>query len=190
LERLAEQLRALCVGRTLADARVELLALQNEHEARFDRLLAEALRVGLALTAGVWFDPLWLQVAGKPTLARELGGVESLSAVLGLLEDTQRLAEVLCQLLPDPAGTQDVRAQVRVDATGALLRSGSDDEPRLAMGLPTLALVGCRLPDAGPTSGSPAKGAVALLGTDRMDYAAVIPLVEYAARALAARMCA
>jgi transcriptional regulator of heat shock response len=35
--------------------------------------------------------------------------------------------------------------------------------------------------------GTPKTGAVALLGSPRMDWEAVIPLVEYAARAMLAR---
>ena len=46
-----------------------------------------------------------------------------------------------------------------------------------------MSLVGCRL----PAIGAGRTGAVALLGPDRMDYEAVIPLVEYAAHALASR---
>jgi heat-inducible transcriptional repressor len=184
LLRLQHRLRALCIGRTLAQARGELLERQSEHEARFDRVLGAALEVGLALCGGLWLDPLWLQVAGKRSLARELSATEQLGDVLSLLEDTQRLAEVLCQLLPDPDG--DVRAEVCV---GGLLDhepGGRGDGSAILSGL---ALVGCRLPSTVGTD-TAQKGAVALLGSDRMDYASVIPLVEYAARALAARMCA
>ena len=190
---LQHRLRSLCLGRTLAQARAELLERQSEHEARFDRVLGAALKIGLALCGGVWLDPLWLQVAGKRSLAHELSGANRLGEVLSLLEDTQRLAEVLCQLLPDPAG-DDVRAEVRVGMGGLFEhepvgRSGGA-EPRDGSALLSgLALVGCRLP-AAMGSDTTQKGAVALLGSDRMDYASVIPLVEYAARALAARMCA
>lgn len=192
---LQHRLRSLCLGRTLADARRELLEMQCEQEARFDRVLGAALRVGLVLCGGLWLDPLWLQVAGKPALARELSGAEQLGEVLSLFEDTQRLAEVLCQLLPDPGEHDRVRAEVRVGAGGLL-------EPELVgrgAGRPLwltdstltgLALVGCRLPSSAGVPDAAQRGAVALLGSDRMDYASVIPLVEYAARALAARMCA
>jgi hypothetical protein len=50
-----------------------------------------------------------------------------------------------------------------------------------------LTLVGCRLPAHHPSrdAAGARTGAVALLGSSRMDYASLIPLVEYAARALA-----
>lgn len=163
---LLQRLRALCRGRTLCAARRELLDLQEEHEAHFDGVLAEALRVGLTLCAGASLEPLVLQVAGQPSLARQAPAIEGLSEVLELLEDVHRLADVLCQLLPD------LRVSVQV---------GLDALPDVPQGL---TVVGCRLPHPDALGGS-RTGAVALLGSPRMDYAAVIPLVEYAARTLA-----
>lgn len=168
LRGLLEHLRSLCRGRTLAGARAELLERQNEREARFDRVLAEALRVGLTLCAGASLDPLVLQLAGQPTLARDPPQQGRLAEVLGLLEDVHRLADVLCQLLP----ASELEASVQVG-----LEAGPDVPPGLTV-------VGCRLP-SGTSSGGLSTGAVALLGSDRMDYASVIPLVEYAARTLA-----
>lgn len=183
LSRLQERLRWLCVGRTLPDARAELLRRLEDHEARVDRLLAQALRVGLALCAVAPLDPLWMQIAGQPALARGLSDARRLEAVLSLLEDDQRLAEVLDQVLPaGPGGLP--RATVHVGVRALLDGSG---DPARADDEPGLSLVGCRVPVAG---GGPDRGAVALVGSARMDYANMIPLVEYAARALAARMCA
>jgi heat-inducible transcriptional repressor len=181
--RLQERLRELCVGKTLSEARALLERMVREEEARFDRWLGESLRVGLLLCTMANLEPLWLQVAGQRMLATATaaaaGGVDALAHILGLLEDYHQLAEVLCQLLPAPTG-DDLRAEVRIgDDLGALL--GGD------AGGPALSLVGCRLPSDG---GGEKTGAIALLGPDRMDYEAVIPLVEYAAHALASRTCA
>lgn len=191
LRGLQERLRRLCAGQTLPDAREALLRRLHEHEAQVDRILAQALRVALALCARSPLDPLWMQVAGQPALARRLADVDRLGDVLTLLEDDQRLAEVLDQLLPAPAGDDVPRARVHVGVRGlpGLVAAGPGDAglPGAGEGEPGLSLVGCRVPVAG---GGPDRGAVALLGPARMDYAAMIPLVEYAARALAARMCA
>ncbi|HET6584000.1 MAG TPA: hypothetical protein VFG69_11140, partial [Nannocystaceae bacterium] len=206
LLRVQERLRGLCIGRSLEHAHAELDALQHEIEWRVDRLLAEALRIGLALCSLGAFDPLWLHVAGQSSLARELGTPESVAEVLTRLEDYRRLADVLCQLLPAP-GRADPRAEVHFGGSALLALRGSGP----ADGRPDasdrgdhgdaplrLAVVGCRLPaepDASAATGAPhdgvvRMGAVALVGVDRMDYAAVVPLVEYAAKALAARTCA
>lgn len=175
--RICEKLRMLCRGRTLEAARGELLRRKGEEEARFDRTFAEALRVGLIVCAGAALDPLWLHVAGQPNLARGLSpeSADQLGDLLELLEDYRRLADVLCQLLPGPTDEDSLRARVRLGVPLSPAPEGSDE---------TLALtvVGCRLP---LTQFDGSTGAVALLGSDRMDYASVIPLVEYAARTLA-----
>ncbi|HWB77587.1 MAG TPA: hypothetical protein VG755_21625 [Nannocystaceae bacterium] len=187
------RLRALCIGRTLHEAHAELLRLQRELQSHVDRRLAEVVRLGLSLVAG-GLDPLWLSVAGQSNLAPGLAGLglDGLRDVLGMLEDDRRLADILCQLLPPSPTAERPRAQV-VLGGGALL--GLDDGPADARPVADaplrLALVGCRLPSAiGPGMGVATAGrvgAVAVIGPDRLDYAALIPLVEYAARALAAR---
>ena len=211
LRRVQDLLRELTLGRTLDEARERLRGLLSAQEQRVDRLVAEALRIGLMLCV-MTFDPLWMQVAGHTSLPTWAGGdlrrkpsgpalgpgvpgdPDSVAEILALLEDYQRLAEILCQLLPEPGA--EPRASVRVDLSldqlgqvgtaslGAPLVGVFPELPRAA----GLTLVGCRMrwsPGA-PTSAS-AVGAVALLGSPRMDYEAVIPLVEYAARAMAAR---
>lgn len=207
LRRLQDLLRELTVGRSLEQARQQLQAHLDAHERRVDRLVAEALRIGMLLCVAS-FEPLFMQVAGQGALIGSLLGGdagEQLPAgeILALLEDYQRVAEILCQLLPD--GHADPRASVRVDldlgapADLALGGGGSRvqglSEPDREARLSGLTLVGCRLRwldrSAGPphanTRSAGATGAVALLGSPRMDYEAVIPLVEYAARAMAAR---
>ena len=222
LRRVQGLLRDLTVGRSLDQARDHLRELLEDQRQRFDRCLGEALRIGLLLCIAS-FDPLWMQVAGHGSLlTREPGSAgeaDSVAEVLDLLEDYQRLADILCQLLPQPDG--DPRAAVRVDLglerLAPDLLPGADARhpgrhlgPGLGPG-PGLTLVGCRLrwpQAAGAGQGSnerspapsfevaapadsavahPVAGAVALLGSPRMDYEAVIPLVEYAARALVVR---
>jgi heat-inducible transcriptional repressor len=212
LLRLQTRLRQLCIGRTLDQAHQEIVALQHDVESRVDRLLAEAVRIGLALCTLGAFDPLWLHVAGQSSLAREVAhqaaGAEIVADVLTRLEDYRRLADVLCQLLPASEAALP-RAEVRLGgsallaSTNAATRRVSDEHDDAPL---RLAVVGCRLPaDAEPigtgatgastragvrSPGVVRMGAVALVGIDRLDYAEVVPLVEYAAKALAARTCA
>lgn len=200
LRRLQELLRELTVGRSLEQARQRLGAYIEAQAQRVDRLVAEALRIGLLLCVAS-FEPLVMQVAGHGSLLAGEGGESTAAELLALLEDYQRVAEILCQLLPD--SHDDPRASIRVDLAGsgvglgALgLRGHGRGHGGAALGveggLSGLTLVGCRLRwagrDGGPRSGSDTTtAAVALLGSPRMDYEAVIPLVEYAARAMAAR---
>lgn len=200
---IEHRLAALTVGRTLDEAREHLGALLAAYEDRVDAALGQAIRIGLLMCTAGLFDPLWLSVLGQPSLARELArgwGKEPLfgdrlGALLGLLEDYQRLADLLCQLLPSASG-EDVpgpSAEVR-------LGLGLEASPPHALAAREggLSLIGCRLPSLqltgeidgareGPEAANPSTGAIAVLGASSMDYESVIPLVEYAARALSTR---
>jgi heat-inducible transcriptional repressor len=197
LRRLQELLRELTIGRSLEQARAQLGAHIEAQEQRVDRLVAEALRIGLLLCVAS-FEPLVMQVAGAGSLLAGEGGESTAAELLELLEDYQRVAEILCQLLPDIHLDVDAdpRASIRVDLVGlgalaGLRRSPSGGPTGLGVEgrLSGLTLVGCRLRWSRPRGPKPdgTTAAVALLGSPRMDYEAVIPLVEYAARAMAAR---
>jgi len=181
------RLREFCLGRTLVEAHADLLRVRDDLRLRVDRRLAEVVRLGLSLCAGAELDPLWLSVAGQARLARGLGATGG--ELLAQLEDDRRLAEILCRLLPLASASDPMRATVVLGGAALLDRhpAGSEaaseyDSKGAEAGL-RLALVGCRL----PATTAARTGAIAILGPDRMDYASVIPLVEYAARALAAR---
>lgn len=182
LDELRAQLRQLCRGHSLPQARTRLLARLHEREAKLDHALAGALRIGLLVCREDAMDPLWIEVSGQPVLAKGVAAPGRLAELLSLLEDDQRLAQLLCQLLPEPNPATSLRAEVRVGAQGLL----TAQEPASSLGL---SLVGCRVPaGSGGVATGHEHGAVVLLGPDRMDYATIIPLVEYAARALAARV--
>jgi heat-inducible transcriptional repressor len=173
LSRLEDHLRALLLGQTLDDARARLSELMAEHEARVDAWLGEAVRLGFLLCNSRYLDPLLMQVVGQATLAGARGLADDLPRVLELLEDYNRLADVLYQLIPSDDGKVHVQLEVPLDGARTQ-RSG-------------LTLVGCRVGVGGPPTTGPQTGAVAVLGPDSMDFEAVIPLVEYAAKALANR---
>jgi heat-inducible transcriptional repressor len=201
LRRLQDLLRELTLGRSLEQARQQLRAMIDAQGQRLDRLVAEALRIGLLLCVAS-FDPLFMQVAGHGSVLFQDRESDSAAELLALLEDYQRVAEILCQLLPESYA--DPRASVRVDLALEQLGSATSSGLGVGFGLPLLhavsereregrasglTLVGCRLSSARHEGGAASRrtGAVALLGSPRMDYEAVIPLVEYAARAMAAR---
>ncbi len=227
ISQLEARLRMLCIGRTLTQARVELVQLVSEQRAKLDALLVVAVRVGLRLCSAAALDPIQVEVAGHPMFARH-PAVDGISDVLELLADYRRLAEILCQLVPEPEPGASCSAKVCIgeDLRPGLARVGErlDKVPSFT----GLTLVGCRLPEQGgqnpahrqdptgtvhphhddagrygvvdglahvkkrhgPTVESGRKAVLALLGSDRMDYESVIPLVEYAARALASRTSA
>jgi transcriptional regulator of heat shock response len=201
LLRLQERLRGLCIGKTLAEARTDLTRLWAEQEARLDRQLAESLRLGLWLCSAAALDPLWVQIAGQRLLTGQSG--QTLAQILTLFDDYHGLADLLCQLLPERSGSPRAEIHVAAELPPSLPSGLSASAPSIlppnlsifdAQGeegatvsvvLSGLSLVGCRVQPSDEDGHKTA--AVALLGPDRMDYEAVIPLVEYAAQALAAR---
>lgn len=174
-ESLSRRLSELLHGRTLIGAREELRARLAEREAMVDRLLARSLQVGVWLCTAALLEPLWVHVFGQRWLAQHPNA--ELDELLGLLDDDHRLAEILCQLLPE-GPEQLPRAGVRFDVPFAGSSSAGAG----------LALVGLRVSDGDiDTLGQGQRaqtGALALLGADRMDFGVVIPLVEYAAQSL------
>jgi len=199
LDRLADiehRLAALTVGRTLDEARDHLSALLDAYDSRVDEALGQAIRVGLLMCAAGLFDPLWLSVLGQPSLARDLARNwareplfgDRLGALLGLLEDYQRLADLLCQMLPSPSAGADAQSGHAEIRLGLRLDEQAPHGVSVFDRGGALSLVGCRLPDGelGPRD-SATTGAIAVLGSASMDYESVIPLVEYAARALSTR---
>ncbi len=182
LLRLQERLRWLCLGKTLDQARADLTRMWHEHDARIDILLAESLRVGLWLCTAAALDPLWLQIAGQRLLTGGQTSNPGLETILVLLDDYHRLAEVLCQLLPEQVGAARASVHVSPNIT-AISSTATTSETTTILEASGLSLVGCRL----QPSDDHKTTAVALLGLDHMDYEAVIPLVEYAAKALAVR---
>ncbi len=190
---IESRLGSLASGRTLDEARRHLTTLLEAQEARVDRALGDALRLGLVLCTLAALDPLWMQVLGHRNLARNRAASTHLAELLGLLEDYSRLADILRQLLGERVGSPlepgepaGAGVQVHLDVNLHAPRVSSGREHDGSEGGASLSLVGCRVASASGEGGD-RTGAIAVLGTDRMDYEAVIPLVEYAARALAAR---
>ncbi len=219
LAQVEARLSETILGRTLAEARDRLMARQLECERHADAALAAALRLGLALCASAWLDPLWIQVAGAPRLLRDglvpgggtsAPGLADLAKVFTALEDVQRLAALLCQLLPAQPDPQDLHVAVHVDVSldpnhdsdalavphgaGPASNLGVAGSAHAASHRVGLSVVGCRLaaPACPPASDDNATATastagVALLGIGAMDYERLIPLVDSAARTLAVR---
>jgi heat-inducible transcriptional repressor len=211
LDQIAGRLAELTVGHTLEEARAELAALLVHDEARVDGALAAALEVGLRCYTAAALEPESMQVAGQGRLAREpWSDGDELAALLAVLEDDRRLASVLCQLLPPPPSGElqaphapqapyAPQALVRFDLALRRLsgwserrvRAESADPAERGREAPTrespgvgLALVGTRV---AMMPQPPRMGVLALIGPPRLDYETAIPLVEYAARAVATR---
>src|SRR5262249_22768023 len=160
LDSMATALRERVVGRTLRWVRDQLLAEARALRTQADLLLERVLR---AVPTGDVADEVDLVVGPHLALLDqpEFRDPGRIRALLGALEEKERLADVVTRML---------------DGRGACVAFGGDlGDPALAH----LAVVAAPYGRAHDSIGS-----VGVIGPSRMDYARVIPLVSYVSRLL------
>jgi heat-inducible transcriptional repressor len=142
-------------GQTLRQVRDQLLGLMAEDRAQMDRLLASAMDLARqALIAG---DPDLLVEGTSTVLARpELSDIDRVRRLLDTFDDKARLVQLLNRLIEGEG--------VRV-----VIGQESDLTSELDFSLVATSY----------GSGDQALGTMGIFGPSRMDYAAVIPLVNY-----------
>lgn len=142
-------------GQTLRQIRDRLLGLMAEERAQMDRLLASAME--LARQALVADDPDLLVEGTSSILMRpELADVERVRRLLDMFADKARLVQLLGQL---------------IEGEGVRVVIGQESDLTSDLDFSLVA-----------TSygvGEQAVGTMGIFGPSRMDYAAVIPLVNY-----------
>jgi heat-inducible transcriptional repressor len=152
------------VGRTLAEARAAVLTEMEQHRAELDALTSRVVEAGLATWAGGSIGGA-LIVRGQANLLENvtaLSDLERIRALFAALETKESLAKLL-----DSAET----------AEGVQIFIGSQNE--------LFGLAGCSMVIA-PYRDSRQKivGAVGVIGPTRINYARVIPMVDYTARVI------
>lgn len=155
-------LSARLVGRSIADARAEILAELKTHEARLDDLAGKVVESGLATWAG-GESGASLIVRGQANLLEEIQGIEELEqvrALFSILETKEMMLNVLS--LVD-------------NAEGVQIFIGSGNQ--------LFNVAGCAL-IISPYRGSRRNiiGAIGVIGPTRMNYARIIPMVDYTAK--------
>ncbi len=161
LDRVAQALNAWIAGRSIREARELLVAEARALRHRADRLHARAVEIGsLAISADA--EPaagaprLDLVVGPRAGLLDERVDVALVRALLAVVESKQRLVRVLDSLLEGP---------------GVQVAFGRETEdPHLEH---------CALVVAPYGQGREPMGVVGVLGPSRMNYARVIPIVEF-----------
>ena len=152
------------VGRTLAEARAAVMTEMEQHKAELDSLTSRVVEAGLATWAGGNIGGA-LIVRGQANLLENvtaLSDLERIRALFAALETKESLAELL-----DSAET----------AEGVQIFIGAQNE--------LFGLAGCSMVIA-PYRDSRQKivGAVGVIGPTRINYARVIPMVDYTARVI------
>ena len=165
LQEASNFLNARLRGRTLVEARVDLRAELDRARRELDQTAARLVEDGLAAWSGGEGEDRALIVRGRANLLEAPEALEDLERVRSLFEDLEQ-KEQLIQLLD---GVRD----------GAGVRIFIGAETRL------FSLSGSAVIAAPYMSGSQrVLGAIGVIGPARLNYARIIPLVDYTARVL------
>ncbi|RMG20031.1 MAG: heat-inducible transcription repressor HrcA [Deltaproteobacteria bacterium] len=158
LDRMGRYLDELLGERTVAEVREAIAEELAEERAAYDRLLRQALELGSRAVADV--DAGDVVVEGQSALLDqpEFADPERLRELLSALEEKQSLLKILEQ------AERGSGIQIYIGAESDL--AGTDD---VAMVL------------ANYKRGEQVLGALGVIGPTRMDYARLVPLVEYTA---------
>jgi heat-inducible transcriptional repressor len=157
-------------GRTLSEAGAELKVELQQERRKLDEAAASLVEAGLAVWSGGDAEKRSLIVRGQANLLEATQSLEDLERVRSLFEDLEQKEELI-DLLDDVRGAQGVRIFIGSESKLFSL-SGS-----AVIAAPYMA----RESRAG---GPRVVGAIGVIGPARLNYARIIPLVDYTARIL------
>ncbi len=153
-------------GRTIAEARNEVGRLIGETRTALDALSAELVEKGIAVWAGQGDDvPARLIVRGRANLLEHVSAQEEIDLVRHLFEDLET-KEALAQLL-----------DLAEDSPGVRIFIGSENK---LFSLSGSSLVVAPYRDAE----SRVIGALGVIGPTRLNYARIVPVVDYTAQVI------
>ena len=156
-------LAAKLVGRTIAEARKEVLGEVESHKTRLGELSSKVVEAGLATWSGDDRDSGVLIVRGQANLldeVSEIGDLEQIRALFEALETKEALLRLL-----DAAEL----------AEGVQIYIGAENE--------LFSLAGASMVIAPYTNSEEQLiGAIGVIGPTRMNYGRIIPMVDYTAR--------
>lgn len=165
----ANYLNARLGGRTLHEAHGLIDAELKAHQAQLDELAQQVVEAGIATWSGQGDDNL-LIVRGRAKLFDDINAVDDLERIRSLFETLERKRNLLRVIDSTQSGE------------GVHVFIGADNR--------LFNLAGCSMivaplaqsnTDAGVTR---PVGAIGVIGPTRMNYARIIPMVDYTARAI------
>jgi len=154
-------LTAKLAGRTIAEARADLQRELAESRAQIDALSARLVQDGLA-TWGGGDTKGTLIVRGQANLLDDVNAVADLERVRALFS-AMETGELMVKVLDMADGAEGVRIYI-----------GSDNE--------LFNLSGCSFIVAPYQTGNKVVGAIGVIGPTRMNYARIIPMVDYTSK--------
>ena len=165
LQEASNFLNAILRGRTLSETKAEMGVELERARRELDAAAARLVEEGLAGWGGGEGSERSLIVRGRANLLGDLGVVEDLERVRMLFDDLEQ-KEQLISLLDDVRDAQGVRIFIGAE-TRLFSLSGS-----AVIAAPYM------------TERRKVVGAIGVIGPTRLNYARVIPLVDYTARML------
>lgn len=165
LQEASNFLNARMRGRTLSEAKIDLRTELERARRELDETAARLVEDGLAAWGGGEGDERALIVRGRANLLEDREAIEDLERVRSLFEDLEQ-KEQLIQLLDGVRDGQGVRIFIGAE-TRLFSLSGS-----AVIAAPYM------------TGSQRVVGAIGVIGPARLNYARVIPLVDYTARVL------
>jgi heat-inducible transcriptional repressor len=165
LQEASNFLNAKLRGRTLADAKAEMRGELEQARRQLDQTAARLIEDGLAAWSGGDGAERALIVRGRANLLEDRAALEDLERVRMLFDDLEQ-KEQLIGLLDDVREAQGVRIFIGAE-TRLFSLSGS-----AVIAAPYM------------TGRQKVVGAIGVIGPTRLNYARVIPLVDYTARVL------
>lgn len=169
LTEASNYLNANLKGRTLSEARVELKAELDQERQKLDEAAATLIRDGLAVWSGGDKERRALIVRGRANLLEATQSHEDLERVRSLFEDLEQKEELI-DLLDDVKDAQGVRIFI-----------GSESK---LFSLSGSAVIAAPYMVSQKSGAAKVMGAIGVIGPARLNYARIIPLVDYTARIL------
>ncbi|MCB9959104.1 MAG: heat-inducible transcriptional repressor HrcA [Rhodospirillaceae bacterium] len=158
-------LAARVVGRTLGEARSEVLAEIDQQRSQLDQLSSALVEAGLATYGASGTATGTLIVRGQSRLLSDVTAVEDLERIR-LLFQTLETKEAMLRMLD--AAQQAEGVQIYIGAQNSLF-----------------SVAGCSMIIAPYTDGqNEIVGAVGVIGPSRLNYARIVPMVDYTAKVL------
>jgi heat-inducible transcriptional repressor len=163
LQRASNYLNARLAGRTLDEAKTHILAELAQRQAELDELAGKVVEDGLAIWAGPEEGGQTLIVRGQSHLLENLQAAEDLERIRRLLEDLENKREFIHLL------------DLAKDAEGVRVFIGSENR--------LFSLSGSSLILA-PYANEQRNviGILGVIGPTRINYARIVPMVDYTAR--------
>lgn len=161
-------LNSRLVGKTLKEAKAQVLGELEENKSQLDLLSSKVVEEGLAIWAGQGMATS-LIIRGQSNLLQDVRHMEELNRVRALFEALDAQEELL-ELLDAAMVAEGV--QIFIGAESSLFQ-----------------LSGCSLIVA-PYSGDQGRvvGAIGVIGPARLNYSRIIPMVDYTAKLISKRI--